>query len=85
MADQSISQLPVATALTGQELAVVVQQGVTKQCQVSDLTVNAGYTRITSGAGIPTTAPVVQAGNVPMYYDTVGSRLYVFNGLWVQV
>jgi hypothetical protein len=32
MADQSISQLPVAVApLTGDELAVVVQNGITKQ------------------------------------------------------
>lgn len=37
MANQSISQLPVATTLTGDELTVVVQGGVTKQTQVSDI------------------------------------------------
>jgi hypothetical protein len=37
MADQSISQLGVATALTGNELTVVVQNGVTKQTQVQDI------------------------------------------------
>lgn len=37
MANQSISQLPVATTLTGDELAVVVQNGVTKQTQVADI------------------------------------------------
>ena len=37
MADQPISQLPVATTLTGSELAVVVQQGITKQTQVSQI------------------------------------------------
>ena len=37
MADQSISQLPVATTLTGNELAIVVQNGITKQTQVSDI------------------------------------------------
>jgi len=37
MADQSISQLPVATALTGNELAVVVQRGITKQTQLQDI------------------------------------------------
>jgi len=37
MADQSISQLPVATALTGTELAVVVQRGITKQTQTQDI------------------------------------------------
>ena len=35
--DQPISQLPVASALTGNELAVVVQRGVTKQTQVSNI------------------------------------------------
>ena len=37
MADQSISQLPVATTITGDELTVVVQNGITKQTQVSDI------------------------------------------------
>jgi hypothetical protein len=37
MADQSISQLPVATTLTGNELAIVVQNGITKQTQVADI------------------------------------------------
>ena len=37
MANQSISQLPVATTLSGDELTVVVQNGVTKQTQVSDI------------------------------------------------
>jgi len=35
MADQSITQLPVAISLTGDEQTVVVQRGVTKQVQVS--------------------------------------------------
>jgi len=37
MSDQSISQLPVAATITGNELAVVVQNGITKQAQVSQL------------------------------------------------
>jgi hypothetical protein len=37
MADQSISQLPVATTITGDELTVVVQNGITKQTQVSEI------------------------------------------------
>jgi hypothetical protein len=37
MADQSISQLGVATALTGNELTVVVQNGVTKQTQLQSI------------------------------------------------
>jgi len=35
MADQSITQLPVAISLTGDEQTVIVQRGVTKQVQVS--------------------------------------------------
>lgn len=37
MADRSISQLQVAGALTGDELTVVVQNGVTKQTQLQDI------------------------------------------------
>jgi len=37
MADQSISQLGTATTLTGDELTVVVQNGVTKQTQLQDI------------------------------------------------
>jgi hypothetical protein len=37
MADQSISQLGVATALTGSELTVVVQNGITKQTQLQSI------------------------------------------------
>lgn len=37
MADQSISQLPVAATITGNELTVVVQNGITKQAQVSQI------------------------------------------------
>ncbi len=35
--DQPISQLPIAQAITGQELTVVVQRGVTKQALVSQV------------------------------------------------
>jgi len=35
--DQPISQLPVASSITGSELTVVVQQGVTKQASVSQI------------------------------------------------
>jgi hypothetical protein len=37
MADQSISQLGTATTLTGDELTVVVQNGITKQTQLQDI------------------------------------------------
>ena len=35
MADQSISQLPVAQTLSGNEVTVIVQSGVTKQVAIS--------------------------------------------------
>lgn len=37
MADQSITQLPVALTLTGNEQTVIVQNGITKQVQVSQI------------------------------------------------
>jgi hypothetical protein len=58
MADQPISRLPVATALTGVETTVVVQRGVTKQTQVSDIIALAGAP-VTSVSG---QAPVVSSG-----------------------
>ena len=42
MADQRISQLGVATALTGDELTVVVQNGITKQTQLQDIAILGG-------------------------------------------
>ena len=83
MADQSISQLPVATNLTGNELTVVVQDSVTKQTQVANLTIQAGYLRVPTVLGTPTDTPVVQTGNVPMVFDTAGNKIFVYNdGAW---
>ena len=35
MADQSITQLPVANTVTGDEVTVIVQQGITKQVAIT--------------------------------------------------
>ena len=35
MADQSITQLPVAQTVTGNEVTVIVQSGITKQVAIS--------------------------------------------------
>ena len=51
MADQPISQLPVATPLTGEEVTVVVQRGITKQTQVSNVAVLGGPTGPTGPQG----------------------------------
>lgn len=82
MADQSISQLPVATSLTGEELTVVVQNSVTKQTQVANLTLQAGYLRVPTVEGDPVDTPVIQVGNVPMVFDTLGNKLFVYNDGW---
>ena len=83
MADQAISQLPVAGPLTGQELAVVVQNSITVQTQVADLNLQAGYNRMQTVIGAPTNTPVVQAGNVPFVYDALNNKLCVYNdGAW---
>ena len=69
MADQSISQLGVATALTGNELTVVVQNGITKQTQVQQIA-NLG-----GGGGVPV-GPVgsVAVGNgTGLGYTAIGT------------
>ena len=65
MADRSISQLPVAGALTGDELTVVVQNGVSKQTQLQDISNLGGPTGPTGAVG-PTgpTGPIGAASNV---------------------
>ena len=52
MADQSISQLGVATALTGNEVTVVVQNGITKQVQLQSISNLGGPTGPTGPQGI---------------------------------
>ena len=51
MSDQSISQLPVATTLTGNELTVVVQNGITKQTQLTGIANLGGPTGPTGPLG----------------------------------
>jgi hypothetical protein len=83
MADQSIPQLPVATPLTGQELTVVVQNGVTKQTQVQDINFIEGYARITTTNGIPVQVPPTVNGTAAMAFDATNNNLYIYsNGLW---
>ena len=52
MADQPISRLPVALTLTGLELVPVVQNGVTKQAQVSQLANAVSPGKLITSAGI---------------------------------
>jgi len=52
MADQSISQLPVATTLTGIELVPIVQNGITKQTQVNALANAISPGKLITSAGL---------------------------------
>jgi hypothetical protein len=52
MADQSISQLPIATTLTGSELVPIVQNGITKQTQVNNLANAVSPGKLITSAGI---------------------------------
>ena len=64
MADQSITQLPVALSLTGDEQTVVVQNGVTKQASVTQIANAASPGKlITNSSYNPTT------GYLTFYYS----------------
>lgn len=82
MADQAISQLPLAAPLSGNELTVVVQNGITVQTQVDTLNLQAGYNRMATVVDAPTDIPEVQPGNVPFVYDVVNNKIYVYNEGW---
>jgi len=70
MADQPISRLPVALSLTGLELIPIVQNGVTKQAQVSQIMPQVNITY--PGVGIPystgsswgTSYPTIGSGSI---------------------
>lgn len=61
MATKKISQLPLATGVTGADLVPIVQSGTTKRVAVSTLAV-AGSTGPTGPAGIGSTGPTGSAG-----------------------
>jgi hypothetical protein len=41
---------------------------------------SAGFIRIPSAAGAPTGTPATISGTVPMYYDSINSRFYIWDG-----
>lgn len=45
-------------------------------------TMASGFLRIPSASGAPTGVPAAIAGTVPLYYDAVNDKLYVYNGAW---
>jgi hypothetical protein len=44
-----------------------------------------GFTYVPASSGAPTGIPTGQTGRVPLYYDTNGDCLYVYNGGWKKV
>ena len=63
MADQSITQLPVATTINGDEQTVVVQRGVTKQASVSQIA------NAVSPGKLITNVSLDGANNLVFYYS----------------
>lgn len=56
---------------------VVAAAGVT--------TMTDGFIYIPTASGPPTGIPTGQTGRVPLYYDSTGDYLYIYNGSWKRV
>jgi hypothetical protein len=86
MATKKISQLTLATGVTGADLVPIVQGGVTKRALVSSLG-GIGATGPT-GAGeayVTGTAPAT-ASEGATWFDTDDGKYYTrYSGLWVEV
>jgi hypothetical protein len=85
MADQSISQLQVAGALTGNEVTVVVQNGITKQVQVqsiADLTDVGNLTSVSTANLQSITNSINTTGKVAgkVVYNTTTTKLQIATG-----
>jgi hypothetical protein len=85
MADQSISQLQVAGALTGNEVTVVVQNGITKQVQIQSIAdlANIGNLVKVSEANIEDiTSNINTLGKTEgkVVYDTTNKKLQIATG-----
>ena len=48
-------------------------------------TMTDGFFYIPAASGAPTGVPTAYASRVPLYYDTSGEALYVYNGAWKKV
>jgi hypothetical protein len=44
-----------------------------------------GFPYIPASAGPPTGTPTAQPGFVPLYYDTVTHKLWIYDGGWIGV
>ena len=100
MATKKISQLALATGVTGADLVPIVQAGTTKRVAVSTLAV-AGSTGPTGSAGQSITGPtgpqgageVYQSDTAPgsaatgaTWLDTSSGKYFTrYAGLWVEV
>lgn len=53
--------------------------------QTGTTTMTDGFFYISAASGAPTGVPTAYASRVPLYYDTSGEALYVYNGAWKKV
>lgn len=83
MANAKISQLPAAAAITGAELAVVVQGGATKQTTVDDILT--GTTLTTVDLGTPTAGVLTNCTGLPVSTGVDGLGNNVATALGVNV
>jgi hypothetical protein len=44
-----------------------------------------GFSHVAAAAGTPTGAPTNPSGNVPLYFDTTGHKMYAYDGSWLEV
>lgn len=89
MATKKISQLALATGVTGADLVPIVQSGTTKRVLVSTLAV-AGPTGPTGPAGAgeiyqSDIAPAVAAVGATWLDTSTGQYFVRYAGLWVEV
>ena len=76
----TVAGLSISQTFTGNNTFTgntVAAQGVT--------TMTDGFVYIPAASGAPTGVPTAYTGRVPMYYDTSGEALYVYNGAWKKV
>lgn len=100
MATKKISQLPLATGVTGVDLVPIVQGGTTKRVAISTLAV-AGSTGPTGSVGQSITGPTGPAGAGESYvqadapgsategatwFDTDNGKYYTrYGSVWVEI
>lgn len=86
MATKKISQLPLATGVTGADLVPIVQSGTTKRVAVSTLAVagSTGPTGPAGSAGQSVTGPTGPAGAGEVYQSDVAPAVAAAGSTWLD-